>query len=654
MRFRKLASTREQGLSIRPFFVGGVLQALGLFLVVLPVAGFEPTWTPTAGPVGGDANTFTVAPNGDFLVGLREGGVYRWSESAATWQPTGLVDLTVLALLTTSRAEILAATTSSTSIFLSDDNGVSWSDYGDGMPGGGSTAFAESPSGDVYAATYYGLFRLAREPLRWNQTSQHLPTNDVAINPEGHIFTSNWNGGVWRSDDDGVTWFPVLQLESNFLTLTTGTDGVVLAGSHHLDYGQHGSEWGWVFLSTDFGVTWEELQLGFTSFGIGTLLVAASGEYLAGTYGQETFLPQGGLFYGTQSGPWNESGLDNVNIFALAETTDSRIWAAGVGSIFRADAIDDAQWSRLNSGLSFTSVWVLDAGSSGIFAGGYGFGVQVSTDNGSSWWQTEISDDYVRSLLVVDDGTAFAIGEQTGFVRSRDGGESWQRAGNPGDLGGVQTPLYLVETADGAICGARPSEVTCSWNRGTSWATHPLPNGAYCLALAAHPEGPLFVGAYLFEDSGLVGQVLRFDPGAKTWSVVLSAELPVFSLTVGRAGLIAAGTSCYYMGCGGHSPRVLLSTDLGSTWQPSAYQGGTVRDMVTDEVGNLYVATSSGIQVSPNHGASFRDFSGLEGIWINGLISHQGQLFAATSSGVWRCDLGLAQPRRPIGRCPNR
>ncbi len=607
-----------------------VLLVLGLCLVVAPVQALGPNWTSTAGPVGAAVNAFAVAPNGDTLVGLRNGGLFRWSETEATWQPAGLAEQTVISLLTTSRGEVLAGARST--IFLSDDNGLSWSDIGNAIATGGwVSALAESPKGDVFAGTQVGLFRLIRETNRWDLTLPQFSA-DLAINPEGHIFSAQGGRGLMRSSDDGATWQQVLALDSGILSLATGSDGIVLAGSHRLDYP---GEWGLLLLSTDFGLTWENLPVDFSGSSVGALLITASGAYLAGTASEVYLVRPGGLFY-TEGGPWTVSALDNVDIRALAETTNRRILAAGNSSVFRADTVD-GQWSRMNSGLCQTDVWALAAGSSGIFAGGDGFGVQVLPDSASSWSQTEISDDYVNSLLVADDGTAFAAVQQAGLIRSTDDGQSWQSTGAFAALG---SSIALVQAASGAVCSANLG-IACSWDSGETWTQHLPPTLARPLSLAAHPEGPLFLGARIWEGD-TKGEVLRFDPATANWSSVHSDELPINAVAVGGDGTIAIGTGCPFGTCqSGGGSRVLLSSDLGSTWQPSAYRGHDVTALAFDENGNLYVATYSGIKVSRNHGATFTAFDrGLGQEWIKALVVHQGQLFAATfSHGVWRCDL---------------
>ena len=152
-----------------------------------------------------------------------------------------------------------------------------------------------------------------------------------------------------------------------------------------------------VCLSTDNGANWNDML--WTGNNVQSLLINGMNIF-AGTSG-------GGVYLSTDNGTtWTQinNGLSNSVITSIA-AIGTNIFAGTSSGVFLSTD-NGANWVQVNNGLTNTNVRALSVYGSNIFAGagnGSSGGVFLSTDNGTNWAQVGLSNYYVRSLAVGGD-----------------------------------------------------------------------------------------------------------------------------------------------------------------------------------------------------------------------------------------------------------
>lgn len=147
---------------------------------------------------------------------------------------------------------------------------------------------------------------------------------------------SIWAGGklvnrgvVWRSTDGGRNWDIVTELDRSVNALVEDDAGAILAAT---------SINGRIFKTVDNGATWDTVQL--DPPGVLSLLKASDGSLFAGTSGSY-------VYRSFDSDTWTKTGyLSGVSIWDLFQASDSLIYAGTGGLIpaFRFGSYRESGW----------------------------------------------------------------------------------------------------------------------------------------------------------------------------------------------------------------------------------------------------------------------------------------------------------------------
>jgi hypothetical protein len=145
-----------------------------------------------------------------------------------------------------------------------------------------------------------------------------------------------------------------------------------------------------------------------------------------------------------------------------------------------------------NGGLNFIAVQSLAVNGTNIFAGTIGFGVYLSTNNGTSWdtVNTGLINPYIQSLVV--NGTNIFAGTGGGGVfLSTDNGISW----NAINTGLTNTNVFSLAISGTTIFAGTANGVFLSTNNGTSWniVNSGLPNNTKVQAFAINGSN-IYIG----------------------------------------------------------------------------------------------------------------------------------------------------------------
>ncbi len=266
----------------------------------------------------------------------------------AQWQKTNGPDgqIECFAVIDNS----IFAGTAGNGVFLSTDNGSSWTAVSTGLVSNeahallarGSDLFVGFWGGGVYKSTNYGT--------TWTQVDTGLTDSDVetlAVSG-GDLFagTVGFWGGVFQSSNDGFNWLNM----NDGLTFPIVTS-LAISGSNM--FAATGG--GGVFLSTNGGNHWTPVNTGLTDTMIYTLAINGNNIFaIAG----DSLGEIGNIFLSTNNGSsWTFKGrLFPGNAYALA-VSGNNIFAAGDGGVFRSSNNGDS-WIAENDGLDSYSILI--------------------------------------------------------------------------------------------------------------------------------------------------------------------------------------------------------------------------------------------------------------------------------------------------------
>jgi ligand-binding sensor domain-containing protein len=179
------------------------------------------------------------------------------------------------------------------SIYISTNNGVSWSDNGITWEKGDTSALGEqvndftSLSGNIFAGTNRGVFRSTDNGMNWASVNTGLP---IPILPAGFqvmrlaaqgnaLFAGTTSNGVFISNNDGDSWDAVNSGLSSLaiygLTII-GTD--VFAGAFPFTSDSIGG----VFLYVNNEARWKAMNNGLTDHKV-NIITSGGGYLFAGT-----------------------------------------------------------------------------------------------------------------------------------------------------------------------------------------------------------------------------------------------------------------------------------------------------------------------------------------------------------------------------------
>lgn len=242
----------------------------------------------------------------------------------------------------------------------------------------------------------------------------------LAMNAQGHVFVvvgHPWSpdtARLFRSTDDGATW-TLVKSEVSLYPLVMMKNGWLFTA---------GCPQGMIHRSVDNGNTWSQYG---TKKDWTCLAVTPDDSVIAGTYGQGVFLGSDG-------------GTSWININA-GLPTDAKVVAvsAGPNHLYSLTITDgnglvrlyrctrgNYLWSRSDTGIDTTknvnACAVTPDGT--VFAAVYDR-IYRSTDQGTSWQQITILNDYLQSLYAYSNSLIFVGTVNGGIYRSTDKGVTW-------------------------------------------------------------------------------------------------------------------------------------------------------------------------------------------------------------------------------------
>lgn len=247
-----------------------------------------------------------------------------------------------------------------------------------------------------------------------------------------------------------------------------------------------------------------------------------------------------------------------------------------------------------------------------LFAGTWGGGVFLSTNNGTSWTMVNngLTNTNVRTLTV--SGTNLFAGTDGGVFLSTNNGTNWNATNN----GLTNTVVHTLTDSGTNLFAGTDGGVFLSINNGSNWTQ--VNNGltdTVVHALAGYDTN-LFAGTS--------GGVYRSTNNGTNWIAVNNGLTysVVYSLTVSGTNLFA-----------GTSGSVARSTNNGTSWVNTLV---TYSDFpaLTNNSANLFAGGYYGIFLSTNNGTNWVNVGSME--YVQTLAVYNQYLFAGATGGVWK------------------
>lgn len=370
--------------------------------------------------------SFAISSQNHIYVGS-EIGVLHSTDDGQNWSSTGLSNVEVNALIITDSGHILAAVGD---ILYSTDEGETW--YQSLIASPGIISLAKAPNGHLLGGSRGRVWRSTDEGLTWSLSNKGLPngfTTTLAVNTNGDIFAGVRyvmglvGEGIYRSTDEGKNWICVNNgiLNTFINCITVGNNGDVFTATGYYDGG--------VFRSTDNGDHWNILPV--PNNDIIVISTSLSGELIAGA---RVFPKSAPMFFSTDQGSnWHlrDSGLSANSIYEIAINNVGSIFTVTDSGLF-VSTNNGNYWRKVNSGFTYGCKICFDS-SNNIFIGTYGTKIFRSLDNGQTWdeifrFVSSTYSAYITDLIVSPSNhlycSVFYSGGY-GVYRSTDGGINW-------------------------------------------------------------------------------------------------------------------------------------------------------------------------------------------------------------------------------------
>ncbi|MBL7865005.1 MAG: IPT/TIG domain-containing protein [Cyclobacteriaceae bacterium] len=355
------------------------------------------TWHLTGMPT---RYVYSLLAHGPTLFAGTDSGIYLSSDNGMTWVEanTGLQPFTTVNAFAVSGSTIFAGTGEG-EVITSTDNGGSWvlkltTPFVMALGVHGST---------ILAATNVGLYRSTDTGTTWSlDTSMPIVLSFITV---GSNFVAGTSFDVYISNDDGLTWTPsgMDHSMSNVGSMTMGA-GYLFAGSWN----------GGVIRSDDDGVTWSFMNNGLAEPGPSSLIVDGSNVY------GSTFYPY--RVSGDYGATWvsKDSPIEQGNLVMTINSSTVFIGTYDDG-VFVSHNNGDT-WIPSTTGLTSTAIRCF-ANVGGNTLVGTANGVFITTDNGASWNATGLTSGVVD---IASSGNLVYAAISRSIFKSSDGGITWQ------------------------------------------------------------------------------------------------------------------------------------------------------------------------------------------------------------------------------------
>jgi photosystem II stability/assembly factor-like uncharacterized protein len=604
-------------------------RILTLIIFVSIVINTNAQWVQTNGPLGGIINAFATLPKTtggtNLFAALSNNGVFLSTNNGTSWTAVnnGLTNLDVRALAVSGTN--LFAGTYGGGVFLSTNNGASWNAMNNGLTSMNVQALAVSGT-DLFAGIHNGgIFLSTNNGISWskslsnNENIKAFATSGSDIYALGSLQIYRFNNNSWTSYS--------LSIGGTYYVIG---NCMAISGSNIFVGGGNGC----MQRSTDNGISWNFTQLSPNSTSsIYSFLVDGTNIYM-GTL-------SGGIYLSTNNGmSWTQinTGLEMRNIvYALAVSSNgaggTNIFAGTYAGVFRSTN-GGANWNQCNNGLVSTcvsSIGISQNGQSGenIYAGTYGGGVFLSTNSGIDYTQINNGFVFTQNILyiyslAISNTDIYASTTEGNVYHSTDSGSNWIKIYKPSGSGSISS---LLASGANIFAGQIGGYVCRSTDNGSNWTKvfSVTPHINNTNVFLASSGSNIFAGTY-------GGIVYRSTDNGSNWN-----NVSISATNKDIRALIVSGTNLF---AGTDSAGVFLSTNYGSSWT-AENNGLTNMSVLSLAVSgtNIFAGTfGGGVFLSTNNGTSWSAVNnGITNLSVMALSASGTNLYVGTNaSGIFK------------------
>lgn len=479
----------------------------------------------------------------NIFVGTSEYGVFLSSNNGATWtEVNNGLTVNSITSLAVSGNYIYAGTVNNSGLYVSSNNGSSWTLANNGLPNCAILSLAASGP-NVYAGTYAGVYVTSNNGFSWASQNNGLPSNGLNVYARSiaisgsTMFLGTDAHGIYYSSNGGVNW-----TSASTGLPTVAWYSLAISGSNVFA----GNTSGNIYLSGNNGGSWTSVSNGLSYNTVRSIAISGS-DIFAGTWGGVT----GGVYHSNNNG---------------------------------------SSWSAVNNGLTNTAVYTLKINGSNIFAGTED-GVFLSSNNGGNWQNT------ARPTPIIGGNAWICPGEsQVLSVTNPCSGctYNWSN-GMTGQNVAISTQgTYRVSATNN--CGTSPlSNIfnTYMYSVTTPWINvlTPSVNGS-AVTLQANYGNPGDVAGYLWSDGSTNQTLTTSIPGDYSVQIITiqsGCTSPASqSVTLASTPVIIDDHAFCY-----GQPTTLTVTNPCSGCTYNWSNGMTGQSVIINSEGTYYVTASS-------------------------------------------------------------
>ena len=232
--------------------------------------------------------------------------------------------------------------------------------------------FMLTPS--TFAQETKDVTKLNYSAFKWRGVSTGFASgriSDIAIHPddENHWYVAVGSGGVWKTENAGITWTPIFDNQKSYsigsITIDPSSPNIVWVGTGENVGGRHVGFGDGIYKSTDAGTTW--INMGLTeSEHISKVLVHPENSDV--------------VWVAAQGPLWNSGGERG-----LYKSTDGGTnWKKVLGDE-KWVGVTDIVIDPRDPNVLYAATWQRHRTVAAYMGGGPGTGIHKSTDGGETW-----------------------------------------------------------------------------------------------------------------------------------------------------------------------------------------------------------------------------------------------------------------------------
>jgi photosystem II stability/assembly factor-like uncharacterized protein len=525
-------------------------------------------WT-FVGPEGGQARAVAFHPTQPNVMFTAAGySVYRSIDSGQTWTPVrnGVQDTWTRFVFDPANPSRIMMSAGD-KLWRSDDGGLSFNVALGPVANTWHQTLAIAPNGTLYVSTINdGVFASTNFGSTW--VARLLVPNgdfvrDVVVDPQNSatVYALTYENRLFRSPDAGDNWVTLTAPSFAFkIAVDPGASGQLLIAAY-----------GGVYSSQDFGATWTlDAGTGGSYSWVGYQPSTTGGAAIA--LGDQS--PT--LHRSSRTGPWNPGVTLKVRsddaAFEPLHDDPSNIrllFASAAGPLYTQNG--GVSYTVRAQGIRAASAYALAAENvqGAVYAAFQSGPIGVWRRTASGWAEVDnvellakIPSAFLPLALAAHDNTLF-VGSATALLRSTDAGQSWSPPYN-GFGGGLPRVLAFAPSNPQILyLGHDGQGVYRTDDQGTVWVPRSTGAPTGIGAVAVDPLNPEI--AYVGDRYGGAAHVLfKTTNGGASWAPVASGPnvQAIESLAVNPAN-----GQVLYAGGPGSGEGLFKSVDGGGSWQ---------------------------------------------------------------------------------------